>query len=100
MSTRYPYKIGMQVGKIKDTRLRWLNESLKLLPASLKELGYDTHAVGKWHLGFCNWKLTPRYRGFDTFYGFFSGAQGYFNHSGTELGRYREVYPSSLYPLF
>ena len=24
-----------------------------------------------------------RYRGFDTFYGFLSAAQGYFNHSGS-----------------
>ncbi|XP_076442669.1 arylsulfatase B-like [Babylonia areolata] len=84
LSGRYSYKIGMQAGKIKGTYLRWLNESVKLLPASLQELGYKTHAVGKWHLGFCNWNLTPRYRGFDTFYGFLSGEQGYFTHSGSD----------------
>ena len=39
--------IGMQAGKIKGTYLRWLNESLKLPPESLKEDGYETHAVGK-----------------------------------------------------
>ncbi|KAK7480583.1 hypothetical protein BaRGS_00028159 [Batillaria attramentaria] len=32
--------------------------------------------------GFCNRALLPTSRGFDTFYGFYSGAQGYFNHSG------------------
>ncbi|XP_070192929.1 arylsulfatase J-like isoform X1 [Littorina saxatilis] len=83
LTGRYSYKLGMQLGKIKGTYLRYVPVEPKLLPASLKDLNYTTHAVGKWHLGFCDWKLTPRYRGFDTFYGFFSGAQGYFNHSGT-----------------
>merc|ERR1712121_504104 len=60
LSGRYSFKIGMQAGKIKGTYLRWMNQSVKLMPESLRELGYATHAVGKWHLGFCNWKLTPR----------------------------------------
>jgi arylsulfatase I/J len=40
--------------------------------------------IGKWHLGYCRWELTPTYRGFDTFRkGFYGGDEGYFNHSGT-----------------
>ena len=37
--------------------------------------------VGKWHLGFCNKKYWPNYRGFDSFYGFFNGGQGYYDHA-------------------
>jgi arylsulfatase A-like enzyme len=31
-----------------------------------RTLGYRTHAVGKWHLGFCKWEYTPTYRYFLT----------------------------------
>ena len=36
--------------------------------------------IGKWHLGFYNWDSTPTYRGFDTFYGFYNGAEDHYTH--------------------
>ena len=33
----------------------------------------------RWHLGFCNWSYTPTYRGFDSFFGFYTGQQDYYN---------------------
>lgn len=36
--------------------------------------------VGKWHLGFFKWLYTPTYRGFDSFYGYYTGAEDHFNH--------------------
>lgn len=88
LTGRYPFTYGMQVNSIKGLRLAWLNETLTLLPRTLGTLGYRTHMIGKWHLGFCAWSLTPTRRGFDTFYGFYSGAQGYFNHTGNNPNTY------------
>ncbi|XP_023334285.1 arylsulfatase I isoform X2 [Eurytemora carolleeae] len=39
----------------------------------MKKEGYQTHALGKWHLGFCSEDYTPTQRGFDTFHGLFVG---------------------------
>ena len=38
-------------------------------------------SLTRWHLGFCNWRYTPRYRGFDTFLGYYGGQEGYYNHT-------------------
>jgi arylsulfatase A-like enzyme len=75
----------MQINSIKGTRLMWLNETLTIIPGTMQTLGYRTHMIGKWHLDFCRWELTPTYRGSDTFYGFYGGEEGHYNHSGKKL---------------
>jgi len=42
--------------------------------------GYSTHMVGKWHLGFFKWPYTPTYRGFDSFYGLYTGQADHFTY--------------------
>ena len=41
------------------------NINMTLLPAKLKQGGYKTHMVGKWHEGFFQRKYLPVNRGFD-----------------------------------
>ena len=41
--------------------------------------------VGKWHLGFYEWPYTPTYRGFDSFYGFYTGSEDHFNHERNDI---------------
>ena len=49
------------------------------LPEYLKSAGYQTHLVGKWHLGNANTAYWPQQRGFDSFYGHLNGGIGYFD---------------------
>lgn len=69
MTGLYPYKTSMQRGSIGPFRPTGLPTNIPILPELLKEEGYSTHLVGKWHLGFCNPAYTPTARGFDTFFG-------------------------------
>ena len=51
----------------------------RTLPQALKEVGYETEMVGKWHLGHADKKLWPQNRGFDHFYGNLVGEVDYFS---------------------
>ena len=51
LTGRYPFHIGRQKRALKPLQPTGLMLNLTTLPKELKELGYRTHMVGKWHLG-------------------------------------------------
>lgn len=57
-----------------------LPTNIPLLPQLLKDLGYSTNLIGKWHLGFAYKKDTPINKGFDYHFGYWNGYIGYFNY--------------------
>ena len=79
--TFYYVFVGMQHGVIQIAEDRGIPSQYKLLPEYLKDLGYTTHAVGKWHLGHSRSLFLPQNRGFDTHYGYWGGYQDYFDHT-------------------
>jgi len=58
-----------------------LNETT--MAEKFKSVGYRTHMSGKWHLGFFKWEMTPTFRGFDSFVGFYGGGEDYFTHQSS-----------------
>ncbi|MCH2187349.1 sulfatase-like hydrolase/transferase, partial [Myxococcota bacterium] len=56
-----------------------LNE--RILPQVLRDAGYQSWMVGKWHLGHRQRAYFPQSRGFEHFYGNLTGGIGYWDHS-------------------
>ena len=80
MTGRYPLRYGLQTAVIPSAHTYGLPTDEWLLPQALKEAGYKTAIVGKWHLGHANRKYWPRQRGFDYQYGAMIGELDYFKH--------------------
>jgi arylsulfatase A-like enzyme len=81
MTGRYPFRYGLQTIVIPGPAGYGLDTNEWLLPQCLKEAGYTTAIIGKWHLGHADPKYWPRQRGFDYQYGAMIGELDYFTHS-------------------
>jgi arylsulfatase A-like enzyme len=80
MTGRYPFRYGLQTAVIPAVSAYGLDTNEWLMPQALKEAGYDTAIIGKWHLGHADKKYWPRQRGFDYQYGPMIGEVDYFTH--------------------
>jgi arylsulfatase A-like enzyme len=85
MTGRYPHRYGLQTLVIPSAGTYGLPTDERLLPQALKEAGYRTAIVGKWHLGHADRRYWPRQRGFDSQYGPLLGEIDYFTHSAHEV---------------
>jgi len=80
MTGRYPFRYGLQTAVIPSAQTYGLATDEWLLPQALKDAGYNTALIGKWHLGHADPKYWPCQRGFDYHYGPLIGELDYFTH--------------------
>ncbi len=83
VSGRYPHTFGAPFNLpnsglgIEDYNRQGIPVSETLISTALKNAGYYTGAIGKWHMGI-DPQFHPNARGFDDFYGFLGGGHMYF----------------------
>ena len=79
MTGGYQHRVGLEAVLTPRNNQLGLSASEPTLPRLLKNSGYATGLVGKWHLG---WKpeFHPNRHGFDEFFGFLSSSVDYYTH--------------------
>uniref|UniRef100_A0A8C1RW44 Si:dkey-174i8.1 n=1 Tax=Cyprinus carpio TaxID=7962 RepID=A0A8C1RW44_CYPCA len=87
MTGRYQIHTGLQHSIIHARQPLCLPPNIPTLPERLRQAGYSTHMVGKWHLGFCRPECLPMSCGFQSFLGSLTGSGDHFSFQscdGTE----------------
>ncbi|CAM9815485.1 unnamed protein product [Pylaiella littoralis] len=80
MTGRYPLRYGLQYNVIQPGAPWGLPLAEKLFPEYMNDAGYESHMVGKWHLGsYTHWH-TPHRRGFETYLGYLNDEEMYWTH--------------------
>ena len=93
MTGRYAVRTGVYT--VIPPNAKWgLQLEERTLAQALREAGYETAIVGKWHLGEFQEGYRPTNRGFDHQYGLWFGMIDYFTHmSGKKLDWHRNDQP-------
>lgn len=91
LTGKHPAVLGTQFPVKEGTAQYGLDPKHLLLPGYLKTLGYKTHAVGQWDLGFYSRDMLPTNRGYDTFYGSYMSYGDYLSHKATDKSGYEAL---------
>ena len=95
---RYQYRLrgGLEEPIAAASETNGLPPGHPTLPSLLKQRGYDTALIGKWHLGYLP-KFGPLKSGYDVFFGNYGGALDYFTHkAGVGDGVPRDLYEGEV----
>ena len=81
MTGRYQYRLPIGLEEPLVFRDVGLPPEHPTLPSLLKDAGYATSLIGKWHLGVAP-RFGPQRSGYDYFFGIEGGGADYFTHKG------------------
>ncbi len=79
LTGRYPGHAGVRSILAGHRRATGLTAQTPTIASAVRDLGYQTALVGKWHLGLQE-ASRPNQNGFDYFYGFMAGCIDYYSH--------------------
>ena len=85
MSGRYPMHVN-QWNRAGADLGGGVGKNFTIIAAKLKQAGYATHQLGKWHCGQSSADLVPAGRGFDSSLGYLNGAEDHFNQRRVACG--------------
>ncbi|CAM9812549.1 unnamed protein product [Ectocarpus sp. 4 AP-2014] len=80
MTGRYVIRYGLQYSVIQPGAPWGLPLTEKIFPEYMKDAGYETHMIGKWHIGSYTSRHVPSQRGFDTYLGYLNDEEMYWTH--------------------
>lgn len=79
LTGRYPANAGVRAILAGHRQAPGLTPAVPTIATALKNLGYTTGIMGKWHLGLKS-ECRPNANGFDEFDGFLAGCLDYYSH--------------------
>ena len=84
LTGRYPMRYGMQKEVLNYESNYGLSKYETLISEEFISLGYNTHLIGKWHIGMLHNEYLPLSRGFNTFFGYYGASMYYNEHYGID----------------
>ena len=90
MTARYQHRDGVPDWVKKDSETG-LAEGVPTIADYLRQAGYRTALIGKWHLGQKE-QFHPMNRGFDEFFGLLGGGRSYFQAANEKGGQAKDGY--------
>lgn len=93
---QYRFRGGLEEPLVRTAHLHGLPPAQPTLPSRLKQKGYATALIGKWHLGSLP-NFGPLKSGYDYFFGNYGGAIDYFTHKpGVGAAVPRDLYEGEV----
>ena len=95
LTGRYPLSSGMQYGMVAATAEWGMPLDEVTIAEVLSDNGYETHMLGKWHLGYFSPLFLPTARGFDNYLGYVNGENYYWSKRSPDYPQHVDMMEST-----